>query len=219
MIEFVFAKQNLPFTVSLTLMLFIALLEGVGSLMGLGMSQLLDTIAPDIDIDIDSPEIESPSGLTKFLGWLRIGQVPALVLLIVFLTSFGLVGLGIQTIAKNIFGTLAPASLACLPTLMISIPILRTFGGILAKILPKDETDAVSEESYIGRTASIVLGTASHGNPAQAKLKDNFGTTHYIMVEPHINGDVFEAETSVLIVSRNGSVFKAILNTNPALKD
>ncbi len=227
MIEFVLAPQNLPFAVSLVLMLFMALLEGVGSVLGLGVSEFFDTLLPeldidvdiDADIDVDAPDIGAPSGFTKLLGWLRVGQVPALILMILFLTSFGLSGLCIQSMVKNIVGTMMPATLATIPALIFTIPLVRVFGGLLAKILPKDETDAVSEDSFIGRTASIVLGKAQQGSPAQAKLRDHHGTTHYIMVEPDINGEIFEAGMSLLIVRRNGSIFRAILNTNPALQD
>lgn len=221
MIEFIFAKQNLPFMVSIVLMVGITMIEGLGTFLGHGVSEFLDTLVPDIDldVDIDAPDFEAPSGFTKLLGWLRIGQVPALVLLIVFLTSFGLFGLVVQTLADNITGDLIPASLAAIPAFMLTIPAVRVVGGFLALIIPKDETDAVSEKSFIGRTASIVLGKASQGKPAQAKLTDHYGTTHYLMVEPDLKEDVFEAGTSVLLVSQSGSVFKAILNTNPALTD
>ena len=227
MIEFILKSQNFPFTISLTIMLFIALLEGVSTFLGLGLSHLVDSVIPDIDVDvdidvdadIDSPDIIHAGILTKTLGWFRLGEVPFLIILIAFLTVFGLIGLFIQTTLFKMTGLILPGLIASIVTLPIALPILRIFTGIIAKIMPKDETDAVSEKSFIGRMAIITIGKASQGNPAQAKLKDEFGTTHYFMVEPDIENTEFEQGEHVLIVKQTGSGFKAIRNESSALMD
>lgn len=225
MLDFLLAGQNLPFTVSICLMLAITFMEGVGTLLGSGLSELIESFMPDfdldvdIDADVDGPDIDPQGGLTKILGWLRIGEVPFLILLVVFLTVFGLVGLGIQSFVKEIFGILLPGFAAAVIVFFISMPLVRMFGGLLAKVIPKDETDAVSEDSFIGRTATITLGEATKGNPTRAKLNDQHGTTHYIMVEPDIEGEHFKQGTSVILVSRAGAIFKAIRNTREALQD
>ena len=51
-------------------------------------------------------------------------------------------------------------------------------------MIPKDETTAVSDASLVGRVGTIVIGTASAGRPAETRVHDEHGTTHYIMVEP-----------------------------------
>ena len=118
-----------------------------------------------------------------------------------------------------VFGYLLPGFAAAVMVFFISLPFVRMFGGLLARIIPKDETDAVSEDSFIGRTATITLGRASKGSPTRAKLTDHHGTTHYIMVEPDIDDEIFEQGSSVLLVSRVGAVFKAIRNTSVVLND
>ena len=90
-------------------------------------------------------------------------------------------------------------------------------GGWVEKVMPKDETSAVSHNSFIGRVATVVIGTAKQGEPAQAKLLDQFGRTHYVMVEPDIQGEELTAPTAVLLVSLEGSVFRGIRNTTDAL--
>lgn len=223
MIDFILASQNLPFTIALTIMLIISFLEGVTSVLGAGISHLLDSILPevsfDLDVDFDGPDIDTPGGVYKFLGWLRLGQVPALVLFVIFLTSFGTGGLVIQSVFHQYMGFLLPGLLASAAALFVSIPCVRLFGGVLARIMPKDETEAVSEESFIGRIAVITLGKAKKGMPAQAKLKDEHGQTHYIMVEPDRENVVFEQGAPVLLVSQSGAVFKAIVNESNALVD
>jgi hypothetical protein len=221
MLELLTADQNLPFSVSLAVMLGMALLEGISTLLGAGVSHLLDALLPDLDLDpqLSGMEGQGTSSLSRLLGWLRIGQVPALILLVIFLTAFGLTGLAIQSLARASIGSFLPAGLASLPALALAIPAVRLFGGALAAILPKDETDAVTEASLVGRIAVITLGTARSGYPAEARTTDTHGTTHYLMVEPDIPGDEFPAGTAVLLVSRSGSLFKAIFNPNPALVD
>ncbi len=221
MLTFLAAPENLPFSVALAVMLGIALLEGITTLLGAGVSSLIENLLPGIDLeaDVSSPEYQSPSALSKLLGWLRIGEVPVLMLFVVFLTAFGLLGLGIQSGIDAITGVLAPAAFVSVPAVVIALPFVRLFGGVLAKVMPQDETDAVSEASFIGRVATVTLGKAEVGSPAQAKLRDEHGQTHYVMVEPDIDGDVLESGTTVVLVSQSSAVFKAILNTNSALTE
>lgn len=140
-------------------------------------------------------------------------------LLVIFLTAFGLIGLGLQSVAHRTLGSLLPGSFASIPAVLLGFPIVRLCGGILGKLMPKDETEAVAEASFIGRIAVVILGNASPGNPAEAKLKDKFGQTHYVMVEPDESDERFEKGTQVVLISQQGAVFKAIRNKSDALVD
>ncbi len=205
------ASANFPFTISLMVMLIIALLEGVTTLLGSGIFSFLDSLLPDIDMDIDmdAPNLDQAGHFTKFLAWIKIGEVPAIVLLVLLLTSFGLFGLAIQLLVQATAGFLLPALLVSFPAFFLALIVVRTCGTILSKVIPKDETDAVSEETFVGRLAVITIGRASVGNPAQAKLQDAFGQTHYIMVEPDCRESTFQQGQTVLILQRNGSIFQA----------
>ena len=145
--------------------------------------------------------------------------MPVIMLLVIFLTSFGLIGLALQSFLNNLTGTLLPGGIAVVPALLLAVPLVRVFGGFLGRILPKDETDAVSEDSLVGQIATLTLGTATKGSPAEAKVKDTRGTTHYIMVEPDVDGEALSAGSAVLLVRRTGAVFTAIGNPSPALVD
>lgn len=205
MTEFLFASQNLPFTISILIMFGITLLEFADMILGIGISDFFESVVPDIDIDVDGG-----TDALKILDWLRIGQLPLLVIVIVFLTAFGLIGWGIQSVAHNLKGAFLSGMIASLPALIFSIPVVNVVGGLLAKIVPRDETEAVSEKSFVGRTAKIVLGTARVGKPAQAKLRDKHGTTHYVMIEPDKEGEAFEEGDTVLIVSQEAAFFIGI---------
>ncbi len=231
MIDFFLSGDNIPFTVAIVLMLAIAVLEGVTSVMGMGISNLLDSILPDLDLDVDidadvdvdvDTDIDintGPSIFTKFLSWIQVGKVPLLVLLIAGLTVFGIAGFFVQSASKFFIGGYLPWFIAIFPALIISMPVIRVSAKILSKIIPDDDTSAVSQDSFIGQIATITLGKAEKGKPAEAKLKDKFGQTHYLMIEPDKENDIFRQSEQVLIVSRNGSVYKAIKNTNILLSD
>lgn len=230
MLEFLLAAENTPFTVALVLMFGIAVLEGLLTFLGFGLSSTLDALIPDFDAGYETnigselepgiaPELDSPSALSRLLGWLRVGKVPALMLLVTFLTGFGLSGLALQSFVRGVTGALLPGLIMSIPAFLIALPVVRIFGGLLNKVMPQDETDAVTEESLVGRIATITLGTAKTGSPAEAKVRDLHGTTHYVMVEPDIANIEFSSGSSVLLVKKEGAVFKAIDNPNPALVD
>ena len=238
MLGFLGSDGNLPFVVALTLMVGIALLEGVGAILGLGFSRLADTLVPDsltaadgdldIDADIDADvdtdlgdtdaDVDAGHGiLTSVLGWLCLGQVPVLILLIIFLTAFGLVGLFLQGLAQELFGFLLPGTVAAVPALMVAVPLMRLFGRAFAKLVPKVETSAVSTDTFIGVVATVIRGEARRGQPAEAKLEDRFGKTHYLLVEPDAEGTSFSAGDEVLLVRRSGGRFWAIQNPHEVL--
>jgi len=229
--------ETFPFAVALGLMLGIALLEGVSTLLGAGLSSLFDALLPEFDLDVEldvdsgidaTGSADSVGGtdaivavrmgfLSQTLSWLQFGRVPALILLILFLMAFGLIGLIGQLILRDTLGFLAPAWLASIPACLLALPCVRTLGGGIAHILPKEETAAVSSQSFVGRTAQIVLGTAREGAPAQARLRDQHGRSHYVMVEPDVAGETFGQGDPVLLVRADGPRFRIIRPPSQAL--
>ncbi len=221
MLEFLAADENLPFSVALALMTFLALLEGVGILLGAGLSGLVDALLPDSlmpDMHVDMPDTSTPGLISGLLGWLYIGKVPLLIVLILLLMSFGIGGLLLQTLVHSVTGGLLPAWIAVCGALFLALPVTRAGTRLVARLIPRDETEAVSEDSFVGRVAVITLGHAGPGSPAQARLKDMHGQSHYVMVEPDDDTDL-AAGREVLIVKKQGHVFLAIPNPNPLLID
>ncbi|MDG1416447.1 MAG: YqiJ family protein [Maricaulis sp.] len=240
MIELLGTVEATPFVIALMLMLAIAALEGVGLIFGIAVSGLVDGLLPDFDIpdiEIEGPEIEVdadlslhapdldvaadiPEGMgpfTYFLSWLSFGKVPALVLLVAFLTVFGLAGLASQSIALGITGLMIPGWMASIPALAVALPGTRYLGRGLGAIMPKEETEAVSTEGFIGKVATIIRGEARRDLPAEAKLKDKHGLTHWILVEPDLDDAAFKAGEEVLVVSQSGSRYRVIENTHQVL--
>ena len=236
-----FEPATAPFAVALTLMVMIALIELVGALMGMAPSDMIDSMLPEVDVDADldlevdfsadgsvspldtdavsAPEAPGAGPLSQVLGWLCVGRVPVLVLLIAFLTAFGLSGFVIQGALSAVTGFTLPAALAALPALFAAIPATRWSGLTLSRIMPKEQTEAVSADSFIGRIAVITRGEARTNLPAEAKLTDPHGQAHYILVEPDIDGETHGAGADVLIVRRQSSRYRVIANPNPHLTD
>jgi hypothetical protein len=211
-IQFLTTAGNLPFTTALALMLGIGALEGLSLLFGATLSSVLEHDSP-VHLDADVAEIDAPGWSAQVLSWLHVGKVPMLMLLVIFLTAFGLIGLTLQALISGFFAKLLPAWLATIPALVLSLPVVRGTGGIVKRIMPRDETDTVSEDSFVGRVATITLGRATPGSPAQARLRDQHGTTHYVMVEPDQAEETFEAGQQVLLVRRQGALFRALAGT------
>ncbi len=201
---FLTAGGNVPFVAALLLMILVGAVE----LLGLG-----GALAGDADSDLvdwDNPSV---------LSWLNIGRLPLLMLIVVFLFSFGMIGVIGQRLLHAMAGLYAPVWISAPLGLLVALPVTRTFGRWVARIMPRDETTAVSRDSLVGRVAAIVTGEASHGSAAQARVRDEHGQVHYVMVEPDDEGEVFAQGDSVILVRMAGAKFFAIANTSPSLRD
>ena len=226
MIAFALQGANLPFTIALGIMSAITLMEVIGALFGASISSAVDSLMPDADFDVDvdldaDMDVEAPDldGVSGLLDWLCIGRVPVLILLMLFLFSFGVSGLLFQGIVQGLTGWLLPAVMAWVPALALSLPAVHFAGRGFEKVFPKDETYVVSDASFIGEVATVTLGTAEAGAPAQAKLADRHGRTHYVQVEPDEPDTRFETGSQVLLVRKEGAVFKVIAATGALVSE
>jgi Inner membrane protein YqiJ, OB-fold/Inner membrane protein YqiJ, N-terminal len=187
MFDFIAAPGNLPFAVALTVMLLIGIVEAIG----LGAS------AAHVDIDAD--------GGGALLDWLGVGRVPLLMLLVVFLAAFGLLGLALQQAIGPLSVWIAAPIAA-----VAALPVTGIGARALARIMPQDETTAVSLDTLVGKRGTITVGTARSGSPAQARVRDIHGQSHYVMVEPHDPAHIIAEGEIVLLVRRDGHVFTAL---------
>jgi hypothetical protein len=209
--ELFFAPENIFFTVAIGLLISIALLEGIGTLLGFAFMGLVDGLLPSIDLGLDSSlEIGHPFSMGKLMSWLQLGRVPAILILIGFLASFGLTGLGIQAISFSFFSGYIPLLIVTPIAFVASLPSTRLCAKALCYVLPKDESSAIRDDSLIGRTAVIILGTARKGQAVEAKVRDAHGRTHYLMVEPDNDEDEFSEGAQILLVKKTGSIFYGI---------
>jgi|JI7StandDraft_1071085.scaffolds.fasta_scaffold01427_5 hypothetical protein len=205
------------FSVALLLVVAIGILEIVAMLFGASMVDGLDDwLTPHTDV----PAADVDSSISRLLNWFRLGEVPVLMLLVLFCACFGVNGICLQSISSWLWSHTLPHSLAVPIAFMLSVPCYRVGSGVMARYMPKDETTAVHASSLVGLVAHITLGTATATLPAEAKVRDKFGYHHYIRVktEPDSITDLKQGE-AVLLISYHDGVYTAIHNPNPHLQD
>ena len=56
----------------------------------------------------------------------------------------------------------------------------------------------------------LLEGAARRGAPARAKVVDQYGQAHFVMIEPHHDGDVITSGATALLVRREGKLFYAL---------
>lgn len=186
---FVLAPENIAFVSAILLMVLIGLVQ----LLGLG---------GDADFDLDAD--------TDLLGWLGFGRIPFLMLVTLLLASFGIIGLLGQQLSTDLLGHLIDPWVAAPAALVAALPVTGVTANLLARVMPRDHTTAISVEELVGNGATIVTGRARAGSPARARVIDHHGQVHFVMVEPNEDGQVLEEGESVLLVRHEGPVFRAV---------
>lgn len=201
-VEFLFAQANLPFLISLSLVFLLGLFEGFSLILGYGLLGGLDDWL-SFDVDPDT------SGFTGIAGWLCLDRLPLLIWFVLALVSFALVGYTSNFLAI-IFTDQALHQVISLPIALFTTAFsCRYLGAALARVLPKNETSAVSIDSLSGCVGTVTLGCAVKGNPSEALVKDQYQQRHYVLVEPEMPGLEFRKGTQIVLLRRDGSVWTA----------
>ncbi|MFT4706747.1 MAG: hypothetical protein ACJAWC_002975 [Yoonia sp.] len=226
MFELFLTPAALPFSIALTVVGGLFVLEIISLLMGATILGLGGE-GPDIDVDADfdlSADIDvdglgadfaegaidgptSPSGL---LSWLGARDVPFLIWLVSFLTMFGLFGLITQSFAITLLGVPLFTLLAIMIAFVPAIGVTRVIANWVALIMPKTETSAMRTRFLGGHRGTITQGTASRGNPAEVKIKDRYDNMHYLRVEPLDDDGVFPKGSDVTLIRKRGDKFFVI---------
>jgi len=193
----------LPFAVAFFVMIGIGLIEAVG--LGLG----------HVDLGADVA-IDAHGGLLDGLG-LR-GELPILIWLTSLLGCFTMVGVAIQQGASAFTGDPLAWPLASAGALigggLLNIGVARG----LARIMPGYESSVISTDDLLRRRGTILECAARRGAPARAKVVDQHGQAHIIMVEPHDDAAVIRAGERALLVRREGQLFFALAEDNSLLR-
>ena len=204
--------SNIFFSVSLSLMLLLGVTEFLLLLVGTSSQGFLDQFVPDQLAEVNHPDLDitaQQSIWVQLLDWLYLGRVPVLIWLIIFLTVYALTGFVVQSIFFQFTEHFFPVWIIAPACIFLCMPIVRLSVALIGKILPKDETTAIYSHELIGLKAEIILGEARLNYPAQAKVKDQHGQTHYILVEPEIEAH-FKQGQVVILTHKTANGFQAI---------
>lgn len=188
------APENLVFSSALLLMLLIGAVQATG-LFG-------DIDGMDIDADGDAGVADA------LLAWAGIGRIPFLMWLVLFLALFGALGLGLQQLMTNLTGGPGSNLLMVPLTAAVALPPTSIAARAVGRIFPGLESTAIDRDELIGLYAEISIGTAREGHPARAMVTDRHGQVHQIMVEPDSPGASFQTGEKLLLVKREGELFK-----------
>jgi len=206
-----FAVETWPFVVATVLLLLITAAEGLALLAGISVFHWLDHWLPGVSH-------AEQGALDKGLGWLHVGRVPMLALLVIFLAAFAMTGFALNMVAHRLLGLWVPVWLSIPVAAVAVLPIVRILGTGIGRLVPSDESFAVTLDSLVGRVATVLGGTARNGYPADAKVLNQHGQMLYVMVEPDTADAIFEAGASVLLVRQiAGTRLSGSANPRPDL--
>ncbi len=225
--ETLLAPQNLPFSLALGAVVIWSILQillGVGDAVGdIAIDGHFDGhIGAHID-GVDGGDgmhgVGEHSPIIGALDWLGIGKIPFSAWVILFGLCYSLSGLGAQALAMKTTGAFLPTFLAVPLALLASLPTIKITTFVLKPILPREETSAIRLESLVGREAQITVGTARKGFPAEAKVVDEWGKSHYVLVEPDLVGVEFPAGSKILLVKKRDHIFRALDNSSAQIEE
>jgi len=193
-----------PFVIVFGVLLVIGAIELAALVTGASLTHWLDGML----------SADPPDGV---LGWLHLGRAPVLVLLAVLLTSFAAFGIAFNVVAYRLFAQPLPMLFSVPAAFVLALPVVRASGSAAMRLVPREESYAVTFDSLVGRVATM-LGHARRAYAAEAKTADGQGHTMYLMVEPEDPETRLEAGSQVLLVRQiNGNRFAAIPNPRPDL--
>lgn len=183
----------LPFVVAGITVLVLAVLEVLAVVLGWTVSDVIDSLLPGVDIEAgDAPGV---------LSWLGFGKAPFLVVLIVILACFAITGILIQHILLTWTGTTLWPALAVILALAITLPSASFLSGVLARLIPADETSGIHRDHLVGCHGHIAQGVASHDRPAEAQVTGPKGLRHWIMVRAE-RGESLSPGTPIRVIAR-----------------
>jgi hypothetical protein len=193
----------LPFAIAFVVMIGIGLIEAIG--LGVGHLDLEAEIGADADGGV--------------LDWLGLGDdLPILVWLTSLLGCFTLAGIAIQQVATAFHGAPLPWGPASGAAFVVGALLNTLAANGLARVMPGFETTVISTDDLLRCRGTMLEGTARRGSPARAKVVDRHGQAHFIMVEPHDDGDVISPGETALLVRREGGLFFALPDGNTLLQ-
>lgn len=193
------APECLPFAIGAVMLAALTFIEMVCLLFGFSLGEMIDkSLGGD------------HHGGTGIFSWLNAGGVPILVLLLLSLGLFSIAGFLIQIAAHAVWGLL-PAAPASIAAFVLAMPAVRLSSGLVARIVPRDETYAVEPAELVGRSAEVTVGPLDQGLPGRVRLKDQHSNWHVLRARAAPDQEApIPIGATVLLVDLVDGIFLAI---------
>lgn len=207
-----------PFPLAALVMAGLVLVEAASLAVGHSASGLVDAIlghdAGHGFGDHGGPHVTVTHGVSPaaWMSWVNVGRVPLLVLLILGLAGFALTGFALQTLAGAVVAPLPPGAAALIAACAM-VPALRASSRAMARVMPRDETYAVTADDLVGSIAEVILGPIDTGLPGQVRAVDRHGNIHFLRAPAAENAPAMQTGERVLLVDRAEAVFVAVPKT------
>lgn len=163
----------------------------------------------DFDLAIDEINLtgEPPASgaMPPGLSWLGLGKMPTLIWLACLLMAFGVSGMALQSLATAITGQPLAALVAAIPCGAAALWVTGRFGALFARLLPRNDSQSVPTRSLGRRPGVVTQGTARRDMPAEVRVTDRYGNTHYLRAEPLRDGEEIAQGTTVLVLRHRPS--------------
>lgn len=192
-----------PFWLAIMVVAGLGIVEVLSLLLGASVSGLLDD-----GLGFHNPGHTDAGVLGGWMSWLNAGGVPVLVLVVVFFSAFAAIGFALQSAASSLVMPLplllaVPAAIAC------ALPVTRWSSRGLARIIPRDESNAVSQSDFIGLLGTVTLGPLDQGFPGNVRVRDRHGNIHLLRATA-APGHVIDTGALVVIADGADGLFQAI---------
>jgi membrane protein implicated in regulation of membrane protease activity len=205
MIDHFLQPEVRPFAIAAIMIGIVGAIETLSMLIGVSLSELLGK-AISVDHNSDSTFVNA-------LCWLNVGGVPLLVFILLALGLFSIAGFLIQDAARLVMAPL-PASIAALGAVAVALPLLRASTREVARLIPQDETYAVSLSDLIGRVGQVVVGPLDQGLPGRVRVKDVHDNWHTVTASAAPDSPPLQKGARVLLVDCRDRLFIAIAATD-----
>ena len=205
LIDHFLAPEVRPFAIAAVMIAIVGAIESLSVLIGMSLSEIMGK-AIGFDHDSDSSFINA-------LLWLNVGSVPLLIFILLALGLFSIAGFLIQDVARLVLAPL-PAAIAALAAAAVALPLLRASTREVARVIPQDESYAVSLSDLIGRVGQVVVGPLDQGLPGRVRVKDVHDNWHMVMARAAPDSPPLQKGARVLLVDCRDRLFIAIAATD-----
>lgn len=194
-----------PFAVAALIMAGLVGIEILATLLGASLSEMLGK-----EIGFHHEVGETQHGLLGgALSFVNPAGVPVLILIILLLAIFSAAGYALQALAAAV-ATPLPALVAGLVAAAAALPLTRGASRAIAKVIPRDETYAVTPDDLVGRVGEVTLGPLDQGAAGRVKVQDQHGNWHFPMARAARDVAPIPVGAPVLLVDRDGAAYAAI---------